>query len=176
MQLPSLDRNVEAFAHGVERGRRARPVLARQHERVDEPILRQLRPAEELKLVVEEIPIEFGVVSDNRRIAEEFHQSVDDVGVAEIRLAAQCFIGDAGDADGCFRNGPARIDVDLKFAARRQVVDQLDAADLYDPVPLSGVEAGGFGIEDDFPHVSVPLAARRRERRAARTASTCASA
>ena len=34
----------------------------------------------------------------------------------------------------------------------REAVDQLDAADLDQPMPLIGVEAGGFGIEHDLAH------------------------
>src|SRR5688572_23798524 len=95
----------------------------------------------------------------------------------ELRLAAQRFVGDAGDADGRLGYGPARIDVDLELTAGRQIVDQLDAADLYDTVARLGVEACGFGVEDNFAHGSVvPLAARMRERSASRIASTCASA
>jgi len=151
-------------------------VLARQHERVDETLLGKRRPAEQFKFVVEEAAVELRVVGDDRRVAKEFQKPGDDIRMGEVRLAAQRLVGDACDADGGLGNGPAGIDVDLEFAAGWQVVEQLDAADLYDPVPFPGVESGCFGVEDDFAHVSVPLAARRRERSAFRISSTCASA
>src|SRR5262249_37672848 len=150
VQLPALDRDVETFADSVERGRRAGAMLTRQDKRVDEALFRQRGTAEKFEFGVEEVAVELGVVGDDGGVAEEFHQPVDDIRVREVRLAAERLVGDAGDADGGLGNGPAGIDVDLEFTAGRQVVDQLDAADLYDPVPLSGVEAGGFGVEDDF--------------------------
>jgi len=186
VQVSSLDRNVEALAYGVEGRRRTRPVLAGEQQRVDEALLRKDRAPQKLKFGVEEDAIELGVVRDDRILAEEFHQPVDHVRVRELRLGAQHFVGDPGDAHGCFADRAAGVDVDLEFAARGQVVDQLDAADLYDTIALFGIEPGGFGVEDDFSHASVDspvsasvsprLSARIRDRRASRIASTWASA
>ena len=47
----------------------------------------------------------------------------------------------------------------MEDAAGREAIDQLDAADLDDAV-LAQVEAGGFGIKDDFAH-RVRLTLRR---------------
>jgi hypothetical protein len=44
-----------------------------------------------------------------------------------------------------------RVDVEMHRAAGREAIDQLDAAELDDAV-LAGVEAGGFGVEDDLAH------------------------
>ena len=35
--------------------------------------------------------------------------------------------------------------------------DQLSAADLDDAVTLGGLQAGGFGVEDDLSHVWFPV-------------------
>lgn len=182
MKHAVLDRDVEALAHRIERSGRTRPVLARQHERVDKALFRQLRPAEAAQFGIQEAAVEFGIVRDDRIITEEFHQRIAHAGMLERHLIVQNFVGDAGDANGRFGNRAPGIDVDLEFAARRQIVYQLDAADLYDAVGLLGigvvgVEPGGFCIEDDFPHVSsCSVANRIRVRSVSMISSICASA
>ena len=177
VQHAVLDRNVEALADSIERCGRTGTIFLRQHQRVDEPVFRQRRTAEQFQLVVEEAAVEFRVVRDDGIIAEEFHQAINHVRMLEPLLVAQCLVGDAGDAHGRFRHGPAGVDVDLEFAASRQVVAQFDATDLYDAVARSWIEAGGFGVEDDFPHVSsCSVAARIRVRSASMISSICASA
>ena len=44
------------------------------------------------------------------------------------------------------------IDVDMKGAPGRQMVEQLHRADFNDAVALCRIEPGGFCIEDDFTH------------------------
>ena len=157
-------------------------MFARQHKRVDEALFRQLSTAETAEFGVEKTAVEFCVVRDDRIIAQEVHKRINDAGMLERRLVAQRFVGDAGDANGCVGYRTAGIDVDLEFAARRQVIHQLDAADLYDAVGLLGVgvigvEPGGFSIEDDFPHVSsCSVAIRIRVRSVSMISSICASA
>ncbi len=94
-------------------------MLARQHQRVDEALFRQRRPAKQLKLIVQKAAVEFSIVGDDRVIAKERHQLVDDIGMLETLLVAQRVVGDARDAHRRLGHGPARIDVDLKFAASR---------------------------------------------------------
>ncbi len=172
-----LDRDVETLADRIKGRRRARPMFARQHQRIDEALFRQRRPAQKFKLVVQEAAVEFSVVSDDRIIAEECHQLVDDIGMLETLLVAQRVVGDARNAHRRFGHGPAGIDVDLEFAAGGQIVVQLDTADFYDAVARSWIEAGGFGVEDDFPHVSsCSVAALIRVRSASMISSICASA
>lgn len=177
MKHAVLDGNVETLANRIERCRRAWPVFLRQHQRIDESGLRQSRSAEQFQLVVQEATVEFSVVGDDGVIAEKGHEGLDHVGMFKALLVAQYFVGDARDAHGRFGYGATWIDVDLEFAAGRQVVVQLDAADLYDAVARSWIEAGGFGVEDDFPHVSsCSVAARIRVRKASMISSICASA
>ena len=38
--------------------------------------------------------------------------------------------------------------------AGRHPIEDLDTADLDQAVPAEGIEAGGFSIENDFPHES----------------------
>lgn len=152
-------------------------MLPRQDKRVDEAFLRQRWASEQFEFIVEKTAIEFRIVGDDWIVAEEFHQAVNDIGMLETLLVAQGFVGDACDADGGFRHGAARIHIDLEFAAGRQVVHQFDAAELYDAVAGAGIEAGGFGIEDDFAHESAcSWAALIRVRSVSMIASTWASA
>ena len=51
------------------------------------------------------------------------------------------------------RHRPLGIEVAVEGLAGRDVVEQLDAADLDDPVAVGRVEAGGFGVEDDLAHI-----------------------
>ena len=45
-----------------------------------------------------------------------------------------------------------RAQVAMEHPARAPAIDDLDAADLDDAVPQLGLEAGGFGVEDDLTH------------------------
>jgi hypothetical protein len=44
------------------------------------------------------------------------------------------------------------IDVGVERRSRRDSVQELDAPKLNDTVTLAGIEAGGFGIENDLAH------------------------
>src|ERR1051325_7296916 len=46
------------------------------------------------------------------------------------------------------------VEVPVEGRAGRNAVEQLDAADLDQAMPLCGVKAGGFGVEDDFAHAA----------------------
>ena len=50
----------------------------------------------------------------------------------------------------------------MKRSAGQTAVEQLDAADLDDPVFLLHFEAGGFRIEDNLTHLMTYLAASMR--------------
>ena len=53
----------------------------------------------------------------------------------------------------CFRRHVAfGIDVAVEGLSRRHAVEDLDAADLDQPVAAQRIEARGFGIENDFAH------------------------
>ena len=47
------------------------------------------------------------------------------------------------------------IEIAVERLAGREAVDQLDAADLDQPMPGNGIEAGGFGIEHDLAHANL---------------------
>ena len=73
----------------------------------------------------------------------------------EARLGAQKIVGQPVHKRRLVGDRAARIDVGVKRPAGRDVVQKLDAADLDQPVAGEAIEAGRFGVEDDFPHAGV---------------------
>src|SRR5690606_5309939 len=68
----------------------------------------------------------------------------------KFRLVAQKFVREPMHPEGFLRHVALGIDVDVMVPAGWHVVDQLDAADLDQPVARRWRKARGFGIEDDF--------------------------
>ena len=102
------------------------------------------------ELVVQETDVERRVVDDQFRALDELDQLVDDV--REFRLLLQELGRQAVHRLGAGVDRPLRVQVLLERAPGRAAVDELDAADLDDPVALGGFEAGGFGVENDLAH------------------------
>src|SRR3954451_21301974 len=50
--------------------------------------------------------------------------------------------------------------VAVEFPPGRDVMQQFDAGDLDDPVPVAGIEASGLGVNHDFPHCLPPILCR----------------
>ena len=155
----------EAAAQCVQVCRRAGELATREADGVDRARLRQGLSFDPAELGIEEPEIELGVVDDQHRIAEEGEQVVHHR--AEQRLVREELIGQTMDLERAGRHLPLGIDVSVVRRAGRDVVDQLDAADLDDTVAALRVETGGFGVEDDFAH-SGPAAVDARA-----AANTC---
>ncbi len=75
-------------------------------------------------------------------------QLVGDLG--EARLAAQLLERDAVNFVRALVDVAIGIEVVMERAAGRPAVHHFDAADFDDPVTQLGLEAGGFGVEDDL--------------------------
>jgi hypothetical protein len=54
--------------------------------------------------------------------------------------------------EGLGRHIAFRIKVPVKGLPGRHAIENLDTADFNQPVAAQRVEAGGFGIENDFAH------------------------
>src|SRR5262249_27409475 len=65
----------------------------------------------------------------------------------------------AMDGDGLGRDVALGIEVAMKTLPARYAVDELDAADLHQSMPLEGIKPRGLGIEHDFAHVYIPASA-----------------
>ena len=69
-----------ARAEIVETVRHARMLAPRQQQRVDQPVARNRRPLDAVKLGVDEADIERSVVDHQRRVADEFQELLDHMG------------------------------------------------------------------------------------------------
>src|SRR5262245_49747151 len=94
---------------------------------------------------------------NKRRVADERDQLVDDLG--EERLVLEELARQAMDGDGLGRDVALGIEVAMKTLPARYAIDELDAADLHQSVPLEGIKPRRLGIEHDFAHVYIPASA-----------------
>src|ERR1700732_3777361 len=63
---------------------------------------------------------------------------------------------------GIVRHVAFRIDIAVKPPPRRHVVHQLGCGNLHDPIARMWIETGGFGVDHDFAHATLPLRYRSR--------------
>ena len=87
---------------------------------------------------------------DQRRLPDEGDQLIGDLG--KSRLVLQEGGRKAMDRKGFGRHVALGIDVAVKTTSGRDVVDEFDARDFDDTMPLVRIEACRFGIEDDLAH------------------------
>ena len=108
------------------------------------------RPLDPVELGVDEADVERSVVDHQRRIADELQKLVDDL----VRTAAcrQELGRQPVHRKGFLRHVPFGIDVDVERLPRRHAVEHLDAADFDQAIAAQRIEAGGFGVENDFAH------------------------
>ena len=145
-----------ARAEIVEPVRDAGMLAPRQQQRVHQPVARNGQPLDAIELGVDEADIERRVVNHQRRIADELQKLIDNA--SEQRLVGQEFAGQAVHGE-CFRRHVAfGIDVTMKCLSGRHAVEDFDATDFDQPIAAQRVEAGGFGIENDFAHDCYPAA------------------
>jgi hypothetical protein len=179
VQLTMRVVDVVALAECVEAVALARMHLTRQWQGVDdaaEVSHAARRPRQTPQLVVEEGDVERGVVDHQLRAADELEQLVDDLG--EPRLLRQEFVGDAVYVLRGAIDRPVGAQIAMKAAAGAAAIDQLDAADLDDAMPLLRLQPRGFGVEDDLPHGALrpPCASPARRAPAELRSGTGASA
>ena len=70
----------------------------------------------------------------------------------EFGLVAQEFGGQAVHPQRALVAVALGVDVEMQVAAGQFAVQQFHAADFHNPVPGLGVQAGGFGVQDDLAH------------------------
>jgi hypothetical protein len=140
----------ETHAQGVEAVLRTRMPGSRQRQRVDHPARANRRPAAQFQLEIKEAEVERGVVGDERRIRDEFEQLVG--AFREPRLVGQKDRGEAMHRFGFARHFAFGIEISVEVATGLHPLEDFDATDLDHPIATDRIEAGRFGIEDDFPH------------------------
>ena len=141
--------DLETPAQGVETCRRSRKPHPRQPESVDKGAADRIS-LQASQFSVQKREVELGVVNHQPVRTDKGQQLVGDRG--KRRLVRQKLCGDAVDRERIFGHVALGIDVAVKFAAGRDVVDQLDAGDLDDAMAFARIETGRFGIEHDFAH------------------------
>ena len=87
-------------------------------------------------------------MDDQARIGDELQELAGDRG--EDRLLGEELARQTVHGNGLLLQVAFGIYVPPERPAGRQMVHQLDAGELDDAVAGVGIEAGGFGIEDDF--------------------------
>ena len=108
------------------------------------------RGREPFELSVEERHVERRVVNDEFGAAQEFEQLARDF--REARLAREELRGQSVHLQGARVDLAIGAQVTVEHPARTSPVHDLDATDLDDAVALLGLEARGFGVEDDLTH------------------------
>ena len=150
-----------ALAQRIEAARRAGMPPPRQRQRVDHAVPAQQRPRQPVELGIEEAEIEGGVVHHQHGAFDEGQHVVGQL--AEARLVAQELGGQAVHLEGLIGHLALGVEVAVPHPARRDAVEELDAADLDDSVAVERVEPGGLGVEHDLAQVCC-LASGRRNR------------
>src|SRR6185312_8194409 len=139
------------FAQGVEVVWSRRELAARQHQRIDQTIARDQSALDALELGTQKAVVESSIVDHQRRIADESEEFVRDL--HEAWLVTQEFDRQPVDGEGFPRHVALRVDVIVERRAGRNPIEQLDTADLDQAMALRRIEAGGFGVENDFAHL-----------------------
>lgn len=150
MTNPQAAVDSEPGAQRIEAVLGSRVTAPGKSERVDHPAGADRGMTAKTQLEVEKSEVEAGVVSDERRIADEFDQfrrSLD-----EQRLVGKKDVAEAVDRLGPWRHRPLRVEIGMEMPARVGSVDHLDAADLDDSIAARGIEPGRFRVEHDFAH------------------------
>jgi hypothetical protein len=137
-----------ALAQGIETARGAGMPPSRKCERVDNAVPTQEWPGGAIELGIEKAEIEGRVVHHEPGAIEEGEHIVGKLGKA--RLVAQEFRGEAMHVEGLIGHVAFGVQMTVPHPPRRDAVDQLDTADLDDPVAVERVEPRGLGVEDDF--------------------------
>src|SRR5258708_7122990 len=141
--------DAEAPAQRIEARLRAGIAAFRQQQGILD-IADQRGAVQALELGVEEFQVELGIVDDQSIAADEGEQLVGDSG--EGRMRGEELGGEAMHLFRLRRYVALRIDIAMEDAPGRQVVEELDAGQLDDAVPLRRLQPSGFRIQDALPH------------------------
>jgi hypothetical protein len=84
------------------------------------------------------------------RVADEFHKLLDHMN--EQRFVGEELAGKTVHGIGFSRHFALGIEMPMKGLAGRHAIENLDTTNLNQSIAAQRVEAGGFGIENDFAH------------------------
>ena len=115
-------------------------------------------PIDAAKLGVDEFHVERRIVDDELIVADEREEKLDDVG--PDRMAGEEFRAQPMNGEGVLRHVPLGMDILVIDAPGGHEVDDFNATDFDDPVPMRGVEARRLRVQHDFPHRYRPMHVR----------------
>jgi hypothetical protein len=121
-----------------------------KQQRIDQPLARNGRPRDLLQLRIDETDVERRVVDHQRRVAEKGKEVIGDGG--EHRLVGEELGGQAVHLLCLLRHLALRIDIAVEGLTGRHPIEDLDAADLDEPIAAQRIESGRFGVENNFAH------------------------
>ena len=141
--------NGETPAQRIEARRGTWKAPPRQRQRVDKPgsdrfalNARQFR--------IEKCQVEFGVMNDQRVRPDECEKFIQNGG--KQRLPSEKLSGQAMNGESIHRHVALGIDVAVKPASGRDMVNEFDACDLDNAMAFAWIQAGRFGVQNDFTH------------------------
>ena len=122
----------------------------RHRQRIDHPRHRNVEAPAIAQFGIQKAEIEHRIMRNQRAVTQKIEQVFDRV--LEIGFVRQESIAEAMHLFGNAGHCHARIEISVIAIACLDAIDEFDAPDLDDPVALFRVEAGGFGIKDNFTH------------------------
>src|SRR4029077_20568842 len=137
-----------------------RMLAACQQQCIDQPLTRYQRAIDAFKLGAEKRVIEAGIVDHKWRVTDKSKKLVGDFNEALVPLEE--LGGKTMDSECLGRNVAFRIEIRMKCRTGRYPVEQLDAAEFDKAMALARIQAGGFGIENDFAHSAFQRQNHRR--------------
>src|SRR5258708_7435415 len=153
---PGREIDLEAPAQRIEAGLRAGIAPAGERKRILDLAAQNLL-AEPAQLGIDEFEVELRIVDDQPSVADEGQKFIHDRGKG--RMLGEELRRQPMDGIGLLRHLAFGIDVAVKDAPARHVIDELDAADLDDAMAVGGVESRRLSIEHDLTHVAPIFAA-----------------
>ena len=138
----------------------------RQQQRVYHALPAHCGAASALQFGIKKAEIEHCVMRDELGVAEEGDQVIGLFG--KQRLVLEELDRQSVNLEGRLRHVAFRVEVEMERLAGRETVDELDAANLNQPIARKGIKAGCFGIENDFAHRNSRTSLARRIRLSSR--------
>ena len=151
-----------ALAKSIKTVRLSGVLSPRKRQRVDDALHGDRLAPQPRQLCIHEAHVEFGVVDDEPRIADEGEKFVNDA--CEDRLVLEDGGGMTVDARGVLGDLALGIDERVEDFSRQDLMDDFDRANFQHPVSVGRTKASRFGVEHDFTHseLGLPRAPQQR--------------
>src|SRR5579863_1338161 len=129
-------------------------LAARQEKSIDDPLAIDRGTSGAFQFGVDEAEIEHRVMRDELGVAQKSHELFRFVG--EQRLVVEKLAGQAVNLERLLRHVALRIEVTVKGLAGREAIDEFNAANFDQAIPLHGIKSSGLGVKNDLAHAILP--------------------